>query len=75
MVNNQDLVDIGAQTEILVPASGKSAKGRLQVPVVGRLGNYDVHYFSSSTGDIKTVKTQGIKVGVYYWMQITGYQN
>jgi len=74
-VNNQDLVNIGGETEILVPASGKSVKGRLQVPVVGRLGSIDVHYFSSSTGEIKTVNTRGVKLGVYYWMQITDYQN
>jgi type IV pilus assembly protein PilY1 len=66
MINDQDLVDIGTDTEIWAPPTGIQYTGRLQPPAILILSNEkETLYMSSSIGDIETLGEKAAKLGVY----------
>jgi type IV pilus assembly protein PilY1 len=71
VINEDDLVDIGEEgSPVYVPPTGIGGKGRLQTPVILKLGDVEFNYLSSSTGDITIVKTKTAKTGMTYWMEL-----
>jgi type IV pilus assembly protein PilY1 len=73
VIDDQDLINIGTVADpIWVTATGLQLAGRIQIPAALQLGsgNLEMNYLSSSTGQIKTVKTKGNKLGMIYWMQL-----
>jgi type IV pilus assembly protein PilY1 len=50
--------------------TGVEFSGRLQPPVILRKGNLEYHYLSSSTGEVHKQEAAGLRLGVYYWLQI-----
>jgi type IV pilus assembly protein PilY1 len=71
VINSQDLINIGDQENPLWAApAGIKKMGRLQAPVILRMGNTEIKYFDSSTTDIKTLREKSLKLGIRHWREV-----
>jgi type IV pilus assembly protein PilY1 len=72
-IGTGDLINIGTEeTPVWIAPAGILKDGQLQPPAILGLGNEagdEMKYYSSSSGDIKTVKGPAVTLGISHWRQ------
>jgi type IV pilus assembly protein PilY1 len=72
VIDENDLININPDPEgapMMVAPTGITYPGHLQPPAILQIGAEEMKYFSTNVGTIVTLKEQGARLGIIYWME------